>query len=114
MGAGQAQQIGLTHLDRFSAIGAFSGAGGGGGRGFDLKTAYGGVFADAAAFNRKVHVFWFGAGTVETTQHDAAKARVQALNDAGIKAIFVESPGTAHEWQTWRRALHDFAPRLFR
>jgi enterochelin esterase family protein len=26
----------------------------------------------------------------------------------------VESPGTDHEWQTWRRNLKDFAPRLFR
>ena len=24
-----------------------------------------------------------------------------------------ESPGTAHEWLTWRRSLADFAPRLF-
>jgi enterochelin esterase family protein len=23
------------------------------------------------------------------------------------------SPGTDHEWQTWRRDLKDFAPRLF-
>ncbi|HXJ58399.1 MAG TPA: hypothetical protein VNU68_17220 [Verrucomicrobiae bacterium] len=23
------------------------------------------------------------------------------------------SPGTDHEWQTWRRSLYDFAPRLF-
>ena len=25
-----------------------------------------------------------------------------------------ESPGTAHEWQTWRRCFKEFAPRLFR
>ena len=25
-----------------------------------------------------------------------------------------ESPAPAHEWQTWRRDLNDFAPRLFR
>ena len=25
----------------------------------------------------------------------------------------VFSPGTAHEWQTWRRDLNDFLPRLF-
>jgi len=24
------------------------------------------------------------------------------------------SPGTAHEWQTWRRSLYVFAPLLFR
>lgn len=28
-------------------------------------------------------------------------------------AIEVPSPGTAHEWQTWRRSLHEFAPLLF-
>jgi len=33
---------------------------------FDAKTAYNGVFADSAAFNRKVQLFWIGAGTAET------------------------------------------------
>jgi enterochelin esterase-like enzyme len=112
MGAGQALQIGLAHLDRFSAIGALSRAGAR--TPFDPKTAYNGVFADPAAFNRKVRVFWWGAGTVETAIHDGAKTTVLALNEAGVKAEFVESPGTAHEWQTWRRGLRDFAPRLFR
>jgi enterochelin esterase family protein len=32
----------------------------------------------------------------------------------GIRHVFFESAGTAHEWQTWRRSLHDFAQRLFR
>jgi len=27
--------------------------------------------------------------------------------------VFREAKGLAHEWQTWRYALHDFAPRLF-
>ena len=27
--------------------------------------------------------------------------------------VFSEAKGLAHEWQTWRYALHDFAPRLF-
>jgi hypothetical protein len=25
----------------------------------------------------------------------------------------IESPETAHEWQTWRRSLYQFAPLLF-
>ena len=37
-----------------------------------------------------------------------------ALIDAGIEHVYYESPGTDHEWQTWRRDLKDFAPRLFR
>ena len=41
------------------------------------------------------------------------KAVDGALDKAGVKHVVFESQGTAHEWQTWRRALHDFAPRLF-
>jgi enterochelin esterase family protein len=37
-----------------------------------------------------------------------------ALTEAGIQHVYWESPGTDHEWQTWRRNLHDFAPRLFK
>ena len=36
-----------------------------------------------------------------------------SLDEAKIQHVFVESPGTDHEWQTWRRNLQDFAPRLF-
>jgi hypothetical protein len=36
-----------------------------------------------------------------------------ALEEANIKHVFYESPGTAYEWETWRRDLKDFAPRLF-
>jgi enterochelin esterase family protein len=36
------------------------------------------------------------------------------LTQAGVHNIYFESPGTAHEWLTWRRCLKDFAPRLFR
>jgi len=28
--------------------------------------------------------------------------------------VMYVSPETAHEWQTWRRSLHEFAPLLFR
>jgi len=33
---------------------------------------------------------------------------------AGITNVYYESPGTAHEWLTWRRTFREFAPRLFR
>lgn len=35
------------------------------------------------------------------------------LDEGKIQHVFYESPGTDHEWQTWRRDLKDFAPRLF-
>jgi enterochelin esterase-like enzyme len=112
MGGFQTLQITLTHLDKFTYIGAFSAPPLGGA--FDSKTAYNGVFGDATAFNAKVKLLWLGAGTAETRFLDRAKAMHEALDRAGIKNVFVESAGTSHEWQTWRRALHDFAPRLFR
>jgi enterochelin esterase-like enzyme len=32
----------------------------------------------------------------------------------GVHNVYFESPDTAHEWLTWRRALNDFATRLFK
>jgi enterochelin esterase-like enzyme len=112
MGAGQAMRIGLTHLDTFSAVGAFSGAG----RGIDPKTAYGGVFADPAAFDKQVNLLYLHAGTVSLDEgiHKSAESLHNALQEAGIKnVVFRDAKGLAHEWQTWRYAFHDFAPRLF-
>lgn len=111
MGGGQALQIALTHLDRFSWIGSFSSPLR---AASDLKTAYGGAFADAAVFARKVHLLWFGAGTAEERMLTPARAMAESLKQAGITSVFYQSPGTAHEWQTWRRDLHEFAPLLFR
>lgn len=111
MGGGQALQITLTHLDQFAWIGSFSSPLR---AGMDLKTAYNGAFADAAAFSKKVHLLWFGAGTAEERMHQPALEMHQALEKAGIQNVFYESPGTSHEWHTWRRDLHEFAPLLFR
>jgi enterochelin esterase-like enzyme len=111
MGSMQTLQITLKHLDRFAWIGAMSGPPR---QGFEVKTAYDGVFGDAPAFNQQVKLFWLGAGTAEAQIHQNTMAMHEALNKAGIQNVFFSSPGTDHEWQTWRRSLHDLAPRLFR
>ena len=115
MGGMQTFQITLKHLDLFAYIGGFSGAGGGfGGVAFDPKTAHDGVMADADAFNKKVRLLWLGIGTAEPKRmYDGVKAYHEALEKAGIKHVYYESPGTSHEWLTWRRSLHEFAPLLF-
>ncbi|MEJ2079537.1 MAG: alpha/beta hydrolase-fold protein [Acidobacteriota bacterium] len=116
MGGMQTFQITFDHLDMFSYIGGFSGAGGAFlfGQKFDPKTAYNGALADPAAFAKRVHLLWVGVGTEEPERMRAGLLEFhKALDDAGIKHVFYESPGTAHEWQTWRRDLKDFAPRLF-
>ena len=116
MGGGQTFQITTKHLDKFAYIGGFSGAGGGMGSGaaFDAKTAANGVYADAAAFNKKVKLVWIGVGTAEPERMATSiKAFHEGLDKAGIRTVYYESPGTAHEWQTWRRDLKEFAPLLF-
>ena len=117
MGGMQTFQVTLNHLDLFSYIGGFSGAGGMlvlGDRKLDPKTDYNGVFADPAAFGKKVHLLWMGVGTNEPERMRAGLLRLHAsLDEAKIQHTFYESPGTDHEWQTWRRDLKDLAPRLF-
>jgi len=117
MGGMQAFQITLDHLDLFSYIGGFSGAGGMllfANRNLDPKTDFNGAFADPAAFAKKVHLLWLGVGTKEPERMRAGIQKLHtSLDDANIKHVFYESPGTDHEWQTWRRDLKDFAPRLF-
>jgi enterochelin esterase-like enzyme len=112
MGSGQALQIGLTHLDAFSAVGAFSGVF----RQADPKTAYGGVFADPAAFDQKLSLLYLHSGDqgLDAGIHTAAEALYDALRKGGAKnVVFRDAKGLGHEWQTWRLAFHDFAPRLF-
>jgi enterochelin esterase family protein len=111
MGSGQTLNLTLRHLDKFAWIGAMSGPPR---QGFDVATSYDGAFRDASAFNKKVRLLWLGAGTAEERIHASTLAMHEALNRAGIKNVFYSSPGTDHEWQTWRRSLHEFAPRLFR
>jgi enterochelin esterase-like enzyme len=112
MGAGQALRIGLTHLGTFSAVGAFSGGAGKA----DPKAAFGGVFADPEAFDKKVRLLYLHSGTegLDAGIHKGSKALFEALQKAGVKnVVFRDLEGQGHEWQTWRYALHDFAPRLF-
>jgi enterochelin esterase family protein len=61
-----------------------------------------------------VHLLWIGVGTEEPARmHEGLVRLHDSLTEAHIKHVFYESPGTSHEWQTWRRDLKDFAPRLF-
>jgi enterochelin esterase family protein len=132
MGGFMTASVTMTNLDKFSYIGLFSGGtqGGGGPRGaaaaaatpapqpaaLDLKTIYNGAMADPATFNKEVKVFFFSGGTVPPIENpEALKRHQEQLIAAGITNSYVYiSPGTSHEWQTWRRSLYVFAPLLFR
>jgi len=134
MGGMQTAAVTMVNLDKFSYIGLFSGgtaAGfGPGGRrspvpvpappappaSLDLRTIYSGAMADPAEFNKKVRVFFFSSGTEPPLENpDALKRHQEQLIAAGITNSYLYiSPGTSHEWQTWRRSLYTFASLLFK
>ena len=72
-----------------------------GDRKMDPRTDYKGVFADPAAFAKKVHLLWMGVGSVEPERMRAGIHRFHdALTEAKVQHVFYESPNTDHEWQT--------------
>lgn len=101
-------QTTLYNLDKFAHIGSFSGA-------LFLRDSidkvYDGVFADADAFNGKVRTLFLGMGSEEGFGSDRIS---KSLTDAGIHNVYYESPGTHHEWLTWRRCLNQFLPLIFK
>ncbi len=140
MGGGITASITMPNLDKFSYIGLFSGgaaAGGGfagrGGRGgaapaappaaaaptttpaLNLQNIYSGAMTNVATFNKKVKVLFMSYGTEPPLENpEGLKRHQEQLKAAGItnSHIFI-SPGTTHEWQTWRRSLYHFAQMLF-
>lgn len=60
----------------------------------------------------KVKLVFLSCGSKE--RPDGVKSAAAALKEAGLNAVSYISEGTAHEFQTWRRSLHELAPLLFR
>lgn len=111
MGGMQTRMIGLAHLDTFSQLGVFSGG--------SIAPA---DVPDMAAFKRKVKLVFVSYGSREVDPANRRpggpfggdpKANTDALREAGVNTHYYISPQTAHEWQSWRRSLHEFAPLLF-
>lgn len=122
MGGMQTMAVALNHLELFSYIGTFSGAqfmrrrpepGAPPRPPLNPRTSYGGVFADPDAFNQRVHLLWMGAGTAELAMSASLQENAARLRSANIRLTEYYSPGTAHEWQTWRICLNQFLPLLF-
>ncbi|NQU85876.1 MAG: esterase [Mariniphaga sp.] len=99
----------FTNMDMFVWMGTFSGFFVRGNDG--VENTFNGVFKDPVAFDEKINLLFISTGTEERSP----KEQVEALKKHGIKNIvYHESHGTAHEWLTWRRALNDFVPLLFK
>jgi enterochelin esterase-like enzyme len=114
MGGMQTRAIAPNHLDTFAYIGVFSG---GSIAPADVK--------DMDSFKQKVKLVFVSYGSREVDPGARRgrsggpfggdpKANTDALGAAGVNTHYYSSPQTAHEWQSWRRSLHEFAPLLFR
>lgn len=106
-GGHQTFDLVLNNMDKFAWMGAFSGAI----FGLDVKTAYNGVFTRPDEFNKRIHYLYLSCGSEENF---GTEALVKSLRDNGIKTDFYVSPGTHHEWLTWRRCFRQFIPHLFK
>jgi enterochelin esterase family protein len=98
MGAMMTKSVTLANLDKFAYIGLFSG----------------GTIAPAELTDKsKVKLVFMSYGSREPGSA-SLKAAADALQQAGIKNATYISPLTAHEWQSWRRSLREYAQLLFK
>jgi enterochelin esterase family protein len=116
MGANQTIQITMNNLDKFAYIGAFSGT-----SNYpktteiDPTTFMNGKFKDGPALNKQIKLFWLGLGTKEPDPFPGSVGAFRNMLDKqGVKYVYYESQGTAHEWLTWRRDLNQFAALIFK
>ena len=106
MGGMQTHGITLANPTTFGYVGMFSGGT------FNTEE-----LKDAADFKKTNKVLFMSAGGKETRMAEGENSVGAAANNLkaiGINAYSYVSPGTAHEWQTWRRSLYQFAQLLFK
>ena len=101
MGGMQAREITLANPEKFAYVGSFSS----GPWSVDQVKA-----SEGFAKNVKL-LFMSGGGKENMGCVEAAKNIKEQL---GMNAVGYESPGTAHEWHTWRRSLYQFAQLMFK
>jgi enterochelin esterase family protein len=117
MGGGQSFYTGLRNTDIFANVGVFSsGLFGGIARGaaaeFDAEATIPGILTNPNFFNQKLKVFYISVGE-QDPRIEPTKKLINIFREKGLKVEFSSFPGD-HEWQVWRKSLHDFAQKLFK
>ena len=106
MGGMQTHAITLANPTTFAYVGMFSGGA------FNTEEVN-----DNPDFKKTNKVLFMSAGGRETRMAEGDGSVVKAaenLKAIGINAYSYVSPETAHEWQTWRRSLYQFAQLIFK
>ena len=115
MGGGQSFYIGLRDPDVFANVGVFSTGMFGGIRGasnFDLEKEVPGMLNDVKTFNKNFDVFFISCGE-QDPRIEYTRNIVQKMRESGVEVRFNSYPGD-HEWQVWRKSLHEFVQYLFK
>ena len=115
MGGGQSFYIGLRDPDVFANVGVFStGMFGGisGASNFDLEAEVPGMLTDTKTFNNQFDVFFISCGK-QDPRIEYTRSIVKKMRDSGVNVRFSSYLGD-HEWQVWRKSLHEFAQYLFK
>lgn len=117
MGGGQSFYIGLGNLDYFGWVGTFSSGIFGGinnpsGKTFDAEKEIPGLLSNPDKFNNKLKLFYISVGE-QDPRVEFTKNAIKKFQDSGLKVEYNSFPGD-HEWQVWRKSLHDFAARVFK
>ena len=107
MGGAQTLRIGLTHLDTFHYIGAFSA-----GTVQKPEEEFKDMLADPAASNKKLKLFYIACGKADRL-FPGSQGLHELLDQHQIRHSFVPSE-EGHVWRNWRDYLADMAPQLFR
>ncbi|MCQ2213103.1 MAG: esterase [Bacteroidaceae bacterium] len=115
MGGGQTFFGGLQHTELFSHLGIFSTGVFGGireAKAFDAESALPGLISNAAKYNRDLQTLYISVGTDDPRITPTTKA-VESMKSQGLNIVFNTFPGD-HEWQVWRKSLHDYVQRIFK
>ncbi len=116
MGGGQAFYTGLRNREHFDYVGIFSTGLFGGIReaaaDFDPESIIPGMLSASGSFNNSLKVLYISVGE-QDMRINATKKLIEKLESNSVNVDFASFPGD-HEWQVWRKSLHDFAQRIFR
>ena len=114
MGGGETFFAGLQHPELFAHLGVFSTGVFGGIREagtFDAEAAMPGLLSQHDRFNRQFQTLYISVGEQDPRLQGTTQA-VKAMQDGGLHLLFRTFPGD-HEWQVWRKSLHDFVQKIF-
>ena len=115
MGGGQSFFTGLRNTDVFDYVGVFSTGLFGGIReqsAFNPESVIPGILTNPKSFNDSLKVFYISVGE-QDNRIEATKKLIETFNSKGLNVEFASFPGD-HEWQVWRKSLHDFAQKIFK